>query len=128
METVRPPLWITDEAGAPLLRGLHCSGCGADLFPPQEYGCIRCGAHGDRLRERDLPAVGTVLSFAEVHVHQSHPVPFTLAEIELDAGPIVRAALAPGSRPRIGQRARGLIVADEGDARLEFALAGEAQS
>ena len=101
---------------------------GADLFPPQEYGCIRCGAHGDRLRERDLPAVGTVLSFAEVHVHQSHPVPFTLAEIELDAGPIVRAALAPGSRPRIGQRARGLIVADEGDARLEFALAEEAQS
>lgn len=127
MEVVRPPLWITDERGAPRLRGVHCTGCGADLFPPQEYGCIRCGAYGERLEERDLPTEGTVLSFAEVHVHQSHPVPFTLADVELDAGPIVRAALAPGSKPRIGLRAHGVVVADEGDARFEFALSDEVQ-
>jgi hypothetical protein len=43
MAEARPPLWVEREGGI-ALRAVHCSGCGADLFPPQAYGCTVCGA------------------------------------------------------------------------------------
>lgn len=123
MESERPALWLTHEGESPRLRGVHCGGCGTNLFPPQSYGCTVCGAFGDQLEACELLAEGTVLSFAEVHLHQGVPVPFTLAEIGLDSGPVVRARVASGATPAIGQRATGVVVTEGEERTLEFAVA-----
>jgi uncharacterized OB-fold protein len=49
-----------------------------------------------------IAAVGTVHSLATVHVHHGRlPAPFTIAEIRLGAGPLIRAMLT-GDRGPVG--------------------------
>lgn len=119
------PTWSL-KGGVPVLRCTHCSRCGRTMFPAQAYGCTSCGAFRDALEISELPAEGTLLAFAVVHRHDRHPVPFTLGEIEIGAdGPIVRALLADGHEPAIGDRVRARVVEDEGQQRLEFVAATE---
>lgn len=121
MDNQRPQLWVVADSGVPRLRGVRCDGCGTTLFPPQGYGCTVCGTFGERLRACEFPAAGTIVSFAEVHRHHGHPVPFTIADISLDAGPVVRAKLVAGAVPRIGARAEGRVIDGEDGEALEFA-------
>jgi uncharacterized OB-fold protein len=48
------------------------------------------------LRRVELPAVGRLRDAASVYRHPSRAVPFTLGEVELEAGPVVLALLSDG--------------------------------
>lgn len=117
-------LWILGEGDAALLWGRHCAACGTDSFPPQDYGCVVCGAHGDTFEARSLPSEGTLLTFTAVQVHETEPVPFSLGDVELDCGPIVRGKLAANVAPQIGVRVRGVIVTGNHGERFEFVPLG----
>jgi uncharacterized OB-fold protein len=116
----RPSLWVEREGGI-ALRGVHCADCGADIFPPQGYGCTACGAHGPPLAEVEFPAEGRLRTYAVVHVDRSRPTPFTVGELVLDAGPVLRVRLTDGAVARIGARLRGVLVERDGAPSLEFA-------
>lgn len=112
--------WSTTADGRAWLQGVRCDACGLVAFPKQDYGCIRCGAHGAALREEQIAAEGTLTSFAVVRNHQSHAVPFTLGEIQLSAGPVVRALLAEAEPHAPGERYVGREIDDGGKPALEF--------
>jgi uncharacterized OB-fold protein len=126
MTDERPALWVERE-GAVALRCVHCTACGADLFPPQNYGCTACGAHGPHLSEIDLPAEGTLHSYAVVHVHKGKTTPFTVGELALDAGPVLRVRLVDAAAATIGGRLRGVVVDRDGERALEFAALEDAR-
>ena len=113
-------LWILGEGDAALLWGRHCAACGTDSFPPQDYGCVVCGAHGDTFEARSLPSEGTLLTFTAVQVHETEPVPFSHGDVDLDCGPIVHGKLAANVGPRIGVRVRGVIVTGNHGERFAF--------
>ena len=54
-----------------------------------------CGATGAALVDVDLATDGKLSSFATVHMHQAKNIaaPFVIGEVELDAGPTVRATM-----------------------------------
>jgi uncharacterized protein len=94
----------------PVLNGSECGECGRVYFPAMGIGCEICGADADRLRPRELAAAGVVHAVAEVHLTASRtPTPFTIAEIHLDAGPLIRAMIHPDATPApaIGDRVVG---------------------
>lgn len=125
MADERPLAWFTSPEGDPLLRCAHCARCGKDMFPAQSYGCTGCGAFGEDLTEKGLPATGTLLSFAVVRMHDRHPVPFTLGDVELSAGgPIVRAQLRGDWTPRIGSAVAAQVVDGAEGQHLEFSPVG----
>lgn len=76
----------------PALIGGKCR-CGSVFFPMQRFGCEACGGHGDDLCEIRLAGRGFLHAFAQVHLHaRPQPkVPFTVLEIALDDGPLIRA-------------------------------------
>lgn len=119
-------VWSASASGAPVIQCARCARCGKTMFPPQAYGCTGCGAFGDTITSVGVPARGTLLAFAVVQMHDKHPVPFTLGDLELEGGPIVRVELAAGASPRIGDRLSGRVVEDESGRRLEFAVEGAA--
>ncbi|MGW4531283.1 zinc ribbon domain-containing protein [Nocardia sp. NPDC004340] len=89
----------------PVLLGCECEACGRVYFPPIGLGCEMCGAGEGRLRSRALRAEGVVFAVAEVAVDPLGAAPFTVAEIVLDEGPLIRALTHPESHaPRIGDR------------------------
>jgi uncharacterized OB-fold protein len=60
-------------------------------------GCDACGAGQDALLTLELPARGTLHSFAVVHVHHGDlEAPFTIGEVQLDDGPLVRVTMCDG--------------------------------
>lgn len=82
--------------GAPaVLHGIKCS-CGYVAFPAQAYGCERCGRFGINLQPMKLKGSGQLMASSKVHLHAApYPVvPFTVVEVSLDDGPIVRGLLA----------------------------------
>jgi len=103
---------------------MHCARCGTFAFPAQDYGCVRCGAYGESLEHQEIRTNGTLLTFAVVRTHPSHAVPFTLGDVQLDAGPVVRAQLADETPLTIGLRVRALVADDERGGHLEFVEEG----
>ena len=95
------------------LLGLKCSKCGFVAFPGQRYGCEKCGATADPLRDVELIAIGTLASYAKVHMHQAKTIaaPFVIGEVTLDAGPTVRATMVETSDEamHIGVRVAGRL-------------------
>ncbi|HWD76973.1 MAG TPA: OB-fold domain-containing protein [Solirubrobacteraceae bacterium] len=96
----------------PRLRGDRCTACSAAAFPPLRWGCQRCGAPAEQLVEDEFETTGKLLAFATVHRLPRGEVPYTIGEILLDAGPVVRArmASADGSGLRFDARVRGRLV------------------
>ena len=94
------------DAGAalPVLLGTRCGGCGAASFPPAAIGCEVCGSVD--LQATTMAAAGTLHTFATVHLHRGADVkaPFTVAEIVLDDGPVIRALLTSNDGFAIGDR------------------------
>jgi uncharacterized protein len=81
---------------APSLAGSCCNVCGRVAFPPVAIGCDLCGAGEASLEPIELEASGILHSFATVHVHHGDlEAPFTIGEVQLKAGPLIRATMAP---------------------------------
>jgi len=127
-------LYSTDDSGPPRLQGCRCRACGFVFFPPHTFGCERCGAPGEETESMELRGEGVLDSFATVHQHGGGgEVPFTVGEIVLDDGPMVRALLVRGESgqegrdPVIGGRVRALLwslgTTDQGDERVELRFA-----
>jgi uncharacterized protein len=95
------------------LLGMQCSECGFVAFPRQRFGCERCGAMADCLRDIELVAIGRLASYAKVHMHQAKTIaaPFVIGEVTLDAGPTVRATMieTTDDAMHIGARVEGRL-------------------
>jgi uncharacterized protein len=78
----------------PALIGGRCR-CGHLFFPMQRLGCEKCGAPGAELAETMLSGSGRLRAHSQVHLHaRPYPkAPFTVLEIALDDGPLIRALL-----------------------------------
>jgi uncharacterized OB-fold protein len=109
---------VDDPGSAPFWAGLRrhavtvqaCDDCGKLRYPPLPR-CPECTSESTRWR--DVPGTGTVWSFAvyhrALHAAFADDVPYTVAVVELDAGPRVTAGVSPGSPPvSVGVR----VVAD----------------
>lgn len=109
------------EGGEPYLRAVRCAACGTLAFPPQHYGCERCGASD--LEDVALAPLGTVIASSVVHIH-AQPVPatpFAMAEVKLDGGPVVRARLGNCGFDPHGLRVHGVLRETERESGiLEF--------
>ena len=99
-----PRLMIPDDP--PRILGHECRACGRRAFPPDPYGCERCGATVDELAPIELVAAGTIHALATVHRHHHDrpETPFTVASIVLDDGITLKGVLA-GDRSDARQRA-----------------------
>lgn len=101
------------------LRGQRCGNCGHIAFPPNPYGCEVCGMSGDGIADVRLAGRGRLLAFATTnHANQRDiPVPYTVASIELEDGPVIRALMTgptdDGLKP--GDIVEAVIVADRAD-------------
>lgn len=85
--------------GPPRLRGQKCRMCGRVAFPPNPYGCEKCGAPGDMLEDHALAGTGRIVAFATT-AHANRPdleVPYTVASIALDDGPVIRSLMSDGT-------------------------------
>jgi uncharacterized OB-fold protein len=97
-------------------------------FPPLAIGCEACGATAEYLTPIPVEASGTVHSLAQVHVHRGQPpAPFTIAEIRLDDGPLIRGTLGgDADRIRIGDAVSAIWAVistqDDGDEVIEPAF------
>lgn len=109
MRTASQPRLYDATPDTPVLNGVVCTHCDRVYFPPMGIGCEICGATDAQLASRALETVGTVFAMADVHISTGDtPTPFTVAEIVLDAGPLIRTMIHPESAPlQIGDRVRG---------------------
>lgn len=117
----RQKLYVVRD-GVPLLSAVECGACGYVDFPPQHYGCRMCGQYGDALVDTEIASDGTVVSGAEVHhfPNDKYEVPFTVAVIALDAGPVTRAAMKVSGPLQRGQSVVGVIVGEGDGAELNY--------
>ncbi|MWA01600.1 hypothetical protein F8568_014690 [Actinomadura sp. LD22] len=108
------------DAEPPRLRGGTCRVCGLVFFPFQTYGCEQCGAYGDALQPSPLKGHGTVRATTVVHRHADprRPAPFSVVQVDLDEGPMVRGVVAEGVELEVGASAQLVKVADAGDDEL----------
>ena len=79
----------------PALRGQECEGCGRVAFPPNPYGCEKCGAPAAMLVDRPLAGRGRIVAFVTTTHANRHDlsVPYTMASVALDDGPVIRAIM-----------------------------------
>lgn len=87
----------TDPMSATLL-ATYCK-CGHIEFPPQNFGCQLCGRQGDNLEVKPISGQGRLVSSATVNYHPfpDPKSPFTIVEVKLDEGPVVRGMLSSAS-------------------------------
>src|SRR3954454_8548514 len=92
------------EAAVPVLNGTRCETCGSTYFPPLPIGCATCGS--EALVSVTLVAAGELYSFATVHLHRAKDIeaPFTVGEISLDDGPLIRGVMTTNDGFAIGDR------------------------
>lgn len=108
-------------ADPPLLIGHRCNKCQRAAFPPDPFGCERCGAMPSDLAPLELSPTGVIHAVATVHRHH-HPrpeTPFTVATITLDEGATVKGVMTGDPETaQIGSRVHGVLelweVADDG--------------
>lgn len=106
MRLAAHPHWYDPTVSPPTLTGSSCAGCGQVDFPPIALGCQVCGAPEDQLEPITLAAAGLVHAVARVEAVRAGTEPYTVAEILLDGGPLIRALIHPESAtPGIGERA-----------------------
>jgi len=121
--------------GDPILQGGACSACGYIFYPYQTLGCESCGATD--CQPCPIEPTGWLVAWATVFVHPDpkRPPPFTVGEVALDAGPVVRAiidasvdadALAPDVR--VTGHLTPPAPGEDGDeaSRFRFTLKGTA--
>ncbi|MDP6567014.1 MAG: OB-fold domain-containing protein [Alphaproteobacteria bacterium] len=107
MRVAADPGLYDPENPLPTLHGSRCDACGTTFFPPLGIGCEICGAGAEGLRAVPLAAAGTLHSLATVYVHAGEDIeaPFTVAEVQLDDGPLIRGLMSePATIDAIGSR------------------------
>jgi hypothetical protein len=111
-----PGLYEVTEDSPITLNGTRCRQCGTAFFPPLHIGCEVCGAPDEELTDEPLAARGAVHASATVHFHRGRGIeaPFTVAEVLLDAGPVVRG-LVIGDELPVGQRVEAKWVVTRQD-------------
>ncbi len=95
----------------PVMVGHRCAICLRIAFPPDPYGCEKCGALATELDEFELEAKGSVRAVATVHRHH-HPspsTPFTVGVVELVGGPVLKA-IVEGEAVAVGDSVIGVLV------------------
>ncbi|MFI6025929.1 Zn-ribbon domain-containing OB-fold protein [Amycolatopsis magusensis] len=115
MRAAAHPGLYDPEAEHPTLTGTRCARCERVYFPPLAIGCEACGALEEQLRPCPVAARGRIHAFARVH----RETPFTIAEIQLDDGPLIRALLDVPD-PRIGDLVHAVWSADDGEVEPVF--------
>lgn len=110
----------------PELHGTACATCRSVFFPPITLGCEKCGAAPDQLQAMSLAAKGILHSIATVHMHAGKDIeaPFTIAEVQLDDGPLIRAVMSGAATAAdIGSYVRAEWVSvgagEEGEEKVE---------
>ena len=98
----------------PVMVGHRCAICLRIAFPPDPYGCEKCGASATELDEFELEAKGSVRAVATVHRHHhpSPPTPFTVGVVELVGGPVLKA-IVEGEAVAVGDSVIGVLVDGE---------------
>jgi uncharacterized OB-fold protein len=78
------------------LAGRTCKRCKLLTIPGEPFACERCGALREEHVDTECDSAGRIRAIAVVHRHarKEPPTPFTIVEVELDAGPVIRAQLA----------------------------------
>ncbi|MBV1876523.1 MAG: hypothetical protein KUG79_02660 [Pseudomonadales bacterium] len=104
VDTVQP---FRLENGEPVIIGTECGACQHTWFPAVTLGCERCGTHGEGLNSRAFAMKGHLLSAADVLPGTEKG--FSLATIELENGPAIRAILAESAPLKIGASVLGRI-------------------
>lgn len=106
----KPALVIADEGSPELrLRARRCA-CGYVCFPPQQYGCERCGRSGADSEEVALAARGALTSLAVVHVHGKLPTPYAVGRVLLDDGVAIDVTVELAAGLTVGSRVQGRLV------------------
>ena len=100
----------------PTTVGHRCVTCERVAFPPDPYGCEKCGSPASTFEQWDLEARGSVQAVATVHRHhRSTPVtPFTVGVIGLVGGPVVKA-IVEGDSVVVGSTVEGFLTPGEQD-------------
>jgi uncharacterized OB-fold protein len=113
------------------LAGSRCGACGRVTFPAVAIGCDACGADEGSLERVELAAAGSLHTFATVHLHHGGDLdaPFTIGEVQLEAGPLIRVMVARDqANLAIGDRVHAVWrvarVDDHGDEVVEPAFVG----
>jgi uncharacterized OB-fold protein len=130
-ELSHPELYTSRDGTTVELLGMRCSACGHVAFPRQRYGCEKCGASGTVLAYIELETNGKLVSYATVHMHQAKNIaaPFVIGEVELDAGPTLRATMVEPNDESldIGARVAGRLhpapAADGAEHKFELRFA-----
>lgn len=109
--SAQPELYEVDSSGQPSLIGLRDSS-GFVSFPFQIHGSEHNGDVGDRISRVALAGSGTVSAVVDVHlpVDPAVGVPYRLASVVLDEGPLVRSVLVDAAEVTIGSRVRAVTV------------------
>lgn len=119
LNLLKPTLYSVGDSAHVVLSGRQCR-CGHVFYPPQDFGCEKCGSFGTSIKSRDLGASGRLISWATVHMHAaSYPkAPFVVGKIALDDGPFVRALIKVDSEKELVAQSRvtGVLVPTHDDA------------
>ncbi|MCF8608929.1 OB-fold domain-containing protein [Gordonia sp. HY285] len=93
-KSAEPQLYSVDDDGTPTLTGTRDS-TGYISFPQQTAGSLLNGDHGAHLSAVPLSGRGEIHATATVRFHPNPDidVPFTVASIVLEEGPMVRGIL-----------------------------------
>jgi uncharacterized OB-fold protein len=96
------------------LSGRTCKQCELLTIPGEPFACERCGALRVEHVDTECDSTGRVRAIAVVHRHarKEPATPFTVVEVELDAGPVIRTQLV-GSHlelASIGSRVSGSLI------------------
>lgn len=115
----KPELFRVEDGNVTLL-GAECTQCHHRWFPPLYFGCEQCGAYGEDLAPRDLSSNARILSFTTVP--ESEGGTWTLAQLELNDGPAIRAIIdEPGPEElNIGDPIKAVAVGEGDELTLSF--------
>ncbi|GAA1847661.1 Zn-ribbon domain-containing OB-fold protein [Microbacterium koreense] len=117
-KSAEPALYDVADDGAAILFGAR-DRAGYISFPFQELGSLESGDHGSDLTRVPLSGHGTVRASATVWRHNDPTVevPYTVASISLDEGPLIRGVMADLATPTHGTPVRAITIPmpDAGD-------------
>lgn len=80
-----------DLETVPSLNGRYCKECGHVTFPPQDFGCEKCGAGPEKLELKILQGRGVLLRSATAY-DKGNPA-FVVASIKLVDGPVIEGIM-----------------------------------
>ncbi|MFW0797797.1 OB-fold domain-containing protein [Gordonia sp. CPCC 205515] len=131
--SAEPLVYDIAEDGRPILTGVRDTS-GHISFPYQQFGSLCNGDHDAQLTPVDLSGRGRVQAAVTIEHHADPDVrtPFTLADIILDEGPVVRGVLTATVDGFVGTLVEAttepIVRADETLYELRFhAVGGEEQ-